>query len=160
MTKLFLCVLGLVAPSALAWAPAVKKSNHQLTQLQAATTVGGLHGENSCFLPLKQLDQDYYAPRIVQVRIQIFVCQKPFLSGIMMRSVLFYSPSSIFVFLYERSLDHILELRERTILPLLRRRLPSRGNGRMILAIPTDRSWELSRLRAATLSPVPRIPLF
>ena len=25
------------------------------------------HGENNCFLPLKQLDQDYCAPRIVQV---------------------------------------------------------------------------------------------
>lgn len=25
------------------------------------------HGENSCFLPLKQLDQDYCAPRIVQI---------------------------------------------------------------------------------------------
>jgi hypothetical protein len=31
-------------------------------------STGSLHGENSCFLPLKQLDQDYYAPRIVQVR--------------------------------------------------------------------------------------------
>lgn len=26
-----------------------------------------LHGENSCFLPLEQLDQDYYPPRIVQI---------------------------------------------------------------------------------------------
>lgn len=25
------------------------------------------HGENNCFLPLKQLDQDYCAPRIVQI---------------------------------------------------------------------------------------------
>lgn len=30
-------------------------------------TKGSLHGQNSCFLPLKQLDQDYYAPRIVQI---------------------------------------------------------------------------------------------
>lgn len=30
---------------------------------------GSLHGENACFLPLKQLDQDYYAPRIIQVII-------------------------------------------------------------------------------------------
>lgn len=29
---------------------------------------GNKHGENACFLPLEQLDQDYYAPRIVQVR--------------------------------------------------------------------------------------------
>lgn len=28
---------------------------------------GSLHGENSCFLPVKQLDQDYYAPRIIQI---------------------------------------------------------------------------------------------
>lgn len=28
---------------------------------------GSLHGQNSCFLPLNQLDQDYYAPRIVQI---------------------------------------------------------------------------------------------
>lgn len=31
-------------------------------------TVGARHGEDACFLPLKQLDQDYYAPRIIQVR--------------------------------------------------------------------------------------------
>ena len=35
-----------------------------ISQLKAA---GGLHGDQSCFLPLKQLDQDYYAPRIVQI---------------------------------------------------------------------------------------------
>ena len=28
---------------------------------------GNAHGENSCFLPLVQLDQDYYTPRIVQI---------------------------------------------------------------------------------------------
>jgi hypothetical protein len=28
---------------------------------------GSLHGENACFLPLKQLDQDEYTPRIVQI---------------------------------------------------------------------------------------------
>lgn len=32
---------------------------------------GSKHGENSCFLPLEQLDQDYYAPRIVQVGIMM-----------------------------------------------------------------------------------------
>jgi len=26
-----------------------------------------MHGDSSCFLPLTQLDQDYYAPRIVQI---------------------------------------------------------------------------------------------
>lgn len=35
------------------------------TELHA--TGGSLHGQNSCFLPLQQLDQDYYAPRIVQI---------------------------------------------------------------------------------------------
>lgn len=29
--------------------------------------VGFLHGQSSCFLPLAQLDQDYYAPRIIQI---------------------------------------------------------------------------------------------
>lgn len=28
---------------------------------------GNLHGQNACFVPLEQLDQDYYAPRILQV---------------------------------------------------------------------------------------------
>ena len=32
------------------------------------TTVGNLHGQGSCFLPLLQNDEDYIAPRIVQVR--------------------------------------------------------------------------------------------
>jgi hypothetical protein len=39
-------------------------STHTATSLRA---VGGLHGENSCFLPLRQHDQDYRAPRIVQI---------------------------------------------------------------------------------------------
>jgi len=26
-----------------------------------------LHGENSCFMPIRQLDQDYFAPRILQI---------------------------------------------------------------------------------------------
>lgn len=72
MTNIFLCVFGLLVPSALAWVqPVVKKSNnHQMFRLQSSadgTVIGGLHGDNSCFLPLKQLDQDYYAPRIVQI---------------------------------------------------------------------------------------------
>jgi hypothetical protein len=28
---------------------------------------GSLHGQDACFLPLKQLDQDYFSPRIVQI---------------------------------------------------------------------------------------------
>jgi len=68
MNTLFLCALGLLAPAALAWipaTPAMKKNNFRLQS--TADSIGGIHGENSCFLPLKQLDQDYYAPRIVQI---------------------------------------------------------------------------------------------
>lgn len=36
-------------------------------QLMSMAVKGSLHGQNSCFLPLKQLDQDFYAPRIVQI---------------------------------------------------------------------------------------------
>lgn len=37
------------------------------TQATSDVSFGSLHGENSCFMPLKQLDQDYFAPRIVQI---------------------------------------------------------------------------------------------
>ena len=53
--------VALVAP-ALAFAPANQKSCSTST-----TLAGSLHGEDACFLPLKQCDQDWYAPRIVQV---------------------------------------------------------------------------------------------
>lgn len=51
---------------------------------------GSLHGENSCFLPLKQCDQDWYAPRIIQVgKIAcLFVTLKE-------RKILTISPNSI-----------------------------------------------------------------
>ena len=44
----------------------------QRTRTTASTSavtlsMANLHGQNSCFMPLKQLDQDYYAPRIIQV---------------------------------------------------------------------------------------------
>lgn len=40
----------------------------QTTALRATETKGGsLHGQNSCFLPLRQLEMDYYAPRIIQI---------------------------------------------------------------------------------------------
>ena len=44
----------------------------------SASAAGSIHGENSCFLPLLQNDDEYIAPRIVQVRrfhtsITIFV---------------------------------------------------------------------------------------
>lgn len=31
------------------------------------STGGSLHGQDACFLPLEQLDQEYYAPRIIQI---------------------------------------------------------------------------------------------
>jgi hypothetical protein len=33
----------------------------------SVSTQGSLHGQNSCFLPLKQLEQDTYTPRIIQI---------------------------------------------------------------------------------------------
>lgn len=42
-----------------------RSSFHRLMATPA--TAGNLHGQNACFLPLKQLDMDYYAPRIVQI---------------------------------------------------------------------------------------------
>jgi len=71
--NLIICVLGLFAPAALAWIPAtpvVKNNKNNIFQLQSSadgTFEGCFHGDNSCFMPLKQLEQDYYAPRIVQI---------------------------------------------------------------------------------------------
>lgn len=59
--------LSLVIPTALGWIPTLK-SGRTASALHASTIPGSIHGQNACFLPLKQLDQDYYAPRIVQVR--------------------------------------------------------------------------------------------
>ena len=39
------------------------------TTENTAAAVGSIHGENSCFLPLLQNDDEYIAPRIVQVRL-------------------------------------------------------------------------------------------
>jgi len=59
-------------PSSLAF-----QSSHQHQQPNTRSTAlsvsseqeiaGNLHGQNSCFLPLMQLDQDWYMPRIVQI---------------------------------------------------------------------------------------------
>jgi len=35
---------------------------------ELAESTGNLHGESACFMPLEQNDEEYYAPRIVQVR--------------------------------------------------------------------------------------------
>jgi Rubisco Assembly chaperone C-terminal domain len=37
------------------------------TRSPAVTSGGSLHGQDSCFLPLKQLEMDHYTPRIVQI---------------------------------------------------------------------------------------------
>jgi hypothetical protein len=50
------------------------------TSIAAATpmqeaAVGNMHGQGSCFLPLLQNDDEYIAPRIVQVRVSfVFIC--------------------------------------------------------------------------------------
>jgi Rubisco Assembly chaperone C-terminal domain len=36
-------------------------------QSTSVAASGSLHGQNACFMPLKQLDQDAYTPRIVQI---------------------------------------------------------------------------------------------
>ena len=167
MTNLFFCMMGLFAPSALAWAPVVKNSNQELCRLQAS--VGGLHGDNSCFLPLKQLDQDYYAPRIVQVRQNLlgaFLPDEKFLFlflSLYFPQPLFYFIFSwvlIFVFLPQRLPARTPESPERIILPWLPKRSRYRDSGRTILVIPTDRNWEPSPSRAAMWSRVQRIPWF
>ena len=57
------------------WSSRIQRQ--QPTTLLQSTSLamsGSLHGQNACFLPLKQLDQDYYAPRIIQVRNQTNFC--------------------------------------------------------------------------------------
>ena len=66
-TMRLFAVAVMIIPSSLCWVP-TSRSNHRRVNIPAVAMAGSLHGEDSCFLPLKQLDQDYYAPRIVQVR--------------------------------------------------------------------------------------------
>ena len=73
-TQLSAALLAAFFNTAFAWAPLpfaasrIRKEASQLASTNLAMS-GSLHGQNSCFLPLKQLDQDYFAPRIVQVRL-------------------------------------------------------------------------------------------
>lgn len=66
-------LLALCTSTALAWVSRSLRhrlpTRHQGNFALKATPVmsGNLHGQNACFLPLKQLEQDYYAPRIVQI---------------------------------------------------------------------------------------------
>ena len=82
MRELLAIFLGTILfQPVLSWAPIRPASNTnkncrlQSTAEETSGPVdsyeGSLHGNNSCFLPLKQLDQDYYAPRIVQVNYDV-----------------------------------------------------------------------------------------
>eukprot|EP00565_Helicotheca_tamesis_P008045 CAMPEP_0185728068 /NCGR_PEP_ID=MMETSP1171-20130828/3548_1 /TAXON_ID=374046 /ORGANISM="Helicotheca tamensis, Strain CCMP826" /LENGTH=233 /DNA_ID=CAMNT_0028396733 /DNA_START=116 /DNA_END=817 /DNA_ORIENTATION=+ len=58
--------------STVAWVPTRHLSPQTQWAVGKHTVLGmaaepSLHGENSCFLPLAQLESDYYAPRIVQI---------------------------------------------------------------------------------------------
>jgi hypothetical protein len=60
-----------LSASALAWMPQRHRSVFRETSLRSAPSgvsmSGNLHGQNNCFIPLNQLDQDYIAPRIIQI---------------------------------------------------------------------------------------------
>jgi len=70
---LSITVMALLYRSCEAWTtstPWIKSSTAlHLASRTSLVARGGasVHGENTCFLPLLQLDQDYYAPRIVQI---------------------------------------------------------------------------------------------
>jgi len=46
---------------------------HTSTTTTLDAAVGNMHGESSCFMPLMQNDEDYVAPRTVQVRVSLFL---------------------------------------------------------------------------------------
>lgn len=62
-----------------AWAFAPKITAQRVTSDVKTTTLcsvapnqsseGSLHGQNSCFMPLEQLSDEFFAPRIIQVNI-------------------------------------------------------------------------------------------
>jgi hypothetical protein len=62
--KYLIATVTLFSP-AFAWLPAMQQTSSQVRP--AFALAGSLHGENSCFLPLQQCDQDWYAPRIIQI---------------------------------------------------------------------------------------------
>ena len=52
-------------------------NNIPMSSLQAETlkdTAGNLHGESACFLPILQNDDEYIAPRMVQVCTCFSIC--------------------------------------------------------------------------------------
>uniref|UniRef100_A0A7S3PYS7 Rubisco accumulation factor 1 C-terminal domain-containing protein n=1 Tax=Chaetoceros debilis TaxID=122233 RepID=A0A7S3PYS7_9STRA len=46
--------------------PALRKNTSKLFSQEIGTD-GNLHGESSCFMPLEQVDEEYFAPRIIQI---------------------------------------------------------------------------------------------
>lgn len=54
-----------------AWIPVQTGSlihSARIQNIALPMSLGNVHGQGSCFMPLKQLEQDYYSPRIIQVR--------------------------------------------------------------------------------------------
>ena len=59
-------IISIQLTFASAWMSSVRSYDRR-TSSALGMSAGYLHGEGSCFMPIKQLDQDYYAPRIVQI---------------------------------------------------------------------------------------------
>jgi hypothetical protein len=57
----------LLSSTASAW---LSPSAGLLTSRSSLNLAGNNHGEGACFLPLEQMESDYYAPRIVQVSVR------------------------------------------------------------------------------------------
>mmetsp|Transcript_25645 Transcript_25645/g.36171 ORF Transcript_25645/g.36171 Transcript_25645/m.36171 type:complete len:230 (-) Transcript_25645:171-860(-) len=73
----FLALISFTVSICEAWIVPVTKQQGIMTR-NAESTIHGIsqrstilsgtkHGEDSCFMPLAQMDQDYYAPRIIQI---------------------------------------------------------------------------------------------
>lgn len=61
-------ILGLLLSAVQAWVPSPKRSRQFYLQSSTLNLSNGrLHGQDACFLPLEQLDQEYRAPRILQI---------------------------------------------------------------------------------------------
>ena len=54
-----------------------QQQHHRTSPLQlsetSTTPPGNLHGQSACFLPILQNDDEYIAPRIVQVRVPTYI---------------------------------------------------------------------------------------
>jgi hypothetical protein len=59
-------LMFLLSSRASAW---LSPSAGLVTSRSALNLAGNNHGEGACFLPLEQMESDYYAPRIVQVSV-------------------------------------------------------------------------------------------